>query len=339
MEVKMKYPIKTFSSLLVMIFLLACGQGQKKGTQPIKIDGSSTVFPITEAVAEDFQKENRGLRVTVGVSGTGGGFKKFCGGETDISDASRPIQPTEVDMCQTQKVNYIELPVAYDGIAVMVHPQNDWCDSLTVKELKRIWQPSAREKIKKWSDIRKNWPDKPINLYGPGVDSGTFDYFTESVIGEAGKSRGDYTASEDDNVLVQGISSDPNALGFFGLAYYEENKNKLKVVPITDNNPKNGKGAISPSLSTVKEGTYQPLSRPLFIYVSKKSAQRSEVQKFIKFYLNHAGTLAKEVGFVPLTDNLYKLAEKRFKNRVTGSMFDKGKRQSNISLEELLSKK
>jgi phosphate transport system substrate-binding protein len=322
--------------VITSLLFSSCGQGQKEGTSRIKIDGSSTVYPITEAIAEEFQKENRGLRVTVGVSGTGGGFKKFCQEETDINDASRPIQPTEVEECQKSKVKYIELPVALDGIAVLVHPDNDWCDSLTVEELKKIWRPGAQDKIDNWSQIRPEWPDKPLNLYGPGIDSGTFDYFTQVITGEAGASRGDYTASEDDNVLVQGISSDKNALGFFGLAYYEENKDKLKVVPVHDNNPDNGKGAIKPSLETVKNGTYQPLSRPLFIYVRKKAAERMEVEKFINFYIDEGGALAREVGYVPLSDNVQKLVQDRFKQRTTGSMFKEGEQEVDVSLQELL---
>src|SRR3989344_376502 len=230
----------------------------------VKIDGSSTVYPITEAVAEEFQKAEKGkIKVTVGISGTGGGFKKFCNGEIDISDASRPIKPSEVELCKKNSIEYIELPVAYDGLAVMVNPKNNWVDYLTAKELKKIWEPAAQGKITKWNQIRANWPDKEIHLFGPGVDSGTFDYFTEAINGKGGASRGDYTASEDDNVLVEGVSNDQGALGYFGLAYYEQNREKLKVVPIDDGNSTNGNGPITPSMATVMDSTYQPLARPI----------------------------------------------------------------------------
>ena len=240
----------------------------------INVDGSSTVFPITEAVAEEFQIEHKDIMVTVGISGTGGGFKKFGRGETDISDASRPIKASEADLCVQNGIEYIELPVAYDGLAVMVNPKNDWVDYLTVKELKKLWEPEAQKTITKWNQIRPEWPDKEIHLYGPGVDSGTFDYFTEAINGKSGASRGDFTASEDDNVLVQGIATDKYALGFFGLAYYEHNKDKLKLVPIDDEKDDNGKGSILPSMETVNNSTYQPLARPIFIYVSKSPGTR-----------------------------------------------------------------
>jgi phosphate transport system substrate-binding protein len=304
----------------------------------IKIDGSSTVFPITEAVAEEFQKINRDAKVTVGISGTGGGFKKFCGAEIDISDASRPIKASEVDQCAKNKVQYIELPIAYDGIAVLVNPKNNWVDHLTVKELKKIWEPEAQGKIKKWNQIRPTWPDKEIHLFGPGVDSGTFDYFTEAIVGKTGASRGDYTASEDDNVLVQGIATDPLALGFFGVSYYDTNKDRLKLVPIDDENDANGKGPILPDYDNVVKGTYQPLARPIFIYVSKTSAEKPEIRQFVDFYLKNGAALSKEVGYIALPENAYPLAQKRFEKRVVGSVFGSKDAHVGVKIEDLIQK-
>lgn len=307
-------------------------------TGSILIDGSSTVYPISEAMAEEFQKKHPGVRITVGISGTGGGFKKFCNREIDIADASRPIKSSEMEQCQKNGVEYIELPIAYDGLAVVVNPQNDWVDYMTVEELKKIWEPDAQGKITHWNHVRPNWPNKPINLYGPGVDSGTYDYFTEAIVGKSGSSRGDFLASEDDNVLVHGVATDPLALGYFGLAYYEENKDKLKIVPIDDGNPDNGAGPITPTMETVSKGTYQPLSRPLFIYISKAAADRPEVKAFVRFYLDYqnAGTLIKEVGYIPLPAEVYKLALERFEKGKTGSIFGGKGAQPGITLEELL---
>ncbi|NIA06649.1 MAG: phosphate ABC transporter substrate-binding protein PstS family protein [Actinobacteria bacterium] len=301
-------------------------EGMLAGT--VQVDGSSTVFPITEAVAEEFQKVHRRVRVTVGISGTGGGFKKFCIGETDINDASRPIKLTEIAKASENNISFIELPVAFDGISVLVNPQNHFVDFLTVEELRKIWQPGST--VKKWSDVRPNWPDWPITLYGPGTDSGTFDYFTKAINGKEQACRPDFTASEDDNVLVQGIAGDKNALGFFGYAYYAENRSILKVVPI-----QTAKGPIAPSEVTINNGTYQPLSRPIFIYISKQSAERLEVDKFVKFYLQNAPTLTKEVGYVPLPAKIYQSALRRFEQRKTGSVFSGGATVG-LSLKELL---
>ncbi len=303
----------------------------------IKIDGSSTVYPITEAVAEEFQKKDRAVRITVGISGTGGGFKKFCGGETDLADASRPIKATEVKQCLDKKVEYIELPVAFDGLAVMVNPKNTWATSMTVKELQKLWEPAAQGKITRWSQVRPGWPDKEIRLFGPGVDSGTYDYFTEAVVGKEHASRGDYTASEDDNVLVQGVTGDPLALGFFGVAYYDSNKARLKLVAIDDENPKNGAGPILPTADTIKNGTYQPLSRPIFVYVNKKALDRSEVADLVKFYLTAGRELVNEVGYIPLPDKVYELALKRVETRTVGSVFGGKGSQVGVTLESLLS--
>jgi phosphate transport system substrate-binding protein len=305
----------------------------------ITADGSSTVYPITEAVAEEFQKQHRGVRVTVGISGTGGGFKKFCVGETDLSDASRPIKPSEVELCGKNGIAYIELPVAFDGLAVVVHPSNAWASSMTVQELKRIWEPSAQGTVTRWSQIRPGWPDKEIHLFGPGVDSGTYDYFTEAVVGKQGASRGDYTSSEDDNVLVQGVATNPLALGYFGMAYYEANQDKLKVVPIDDENPGNGAGPILPTYENVVKGTYQPLARPIFIYVSRKAANRPEVQNFVKFYLTEGPSLVKEVGYIGLPDKAYELAMARFEQRRTGTVFGGKGAQVGVKIEELLAQR
>ncbi len=297
----------------------------------ITIDGSSTVFPISEAVAEEFQKQYPGVKVTVGISGTGGGFKKFCNKETDISDASRPIKDSELQTCQQNGVEFIELPVAFDGLAVVVNPQNDWVDQLTVEELKKIWAPEAQGVITRWNQIRPEWPDAPLNLYGAGTDSGTFDYFTEAIVGKSGASRGDYTASEDDNVLVQGVAGDVNALGYFGLAYAVENEGRVKLVPIV--NPKTGE-AVIPSLETVNKGQYVPLSRPIFIYVALTAAERPEVDAFVRFYLEHAAELSAEVGYVPLPDEAYRLAAARFDQRKTGSVFQGV--EVGVSIEDIL---
>ncbi len=296
----------------------------------IKVDGSSTVYPITEAVAEEFQKANPNVKVVVGISGTGGGFKKFCAGETDISNASRPITAAEMDACQKSGIEYIELPVAYDGIVVVVNPQNNWVACITVSELKKIWEPDAQGKITRWNQVRPDWPDHPLSLYGPGTDSGTFDYFTEAIVGKAKASRGDYTASEDDNVLVQGVANDKYALGYFGLAYYIENQEKLRALEID-----NGKGCVAPSEETVRNGTYQPLSRPLFIYVNRKAADRPEVAAFVRFYLTQGPALVKQVGYVPLSDTVYSLALQRFEARKVGTVF-KGEPQVGVSIEALL---
>lgn len=297
----------------------------------IKIDGSSTVYPITEAVAEEFQKAKRGaVKVTVGISGTGGGFKKFTRGEIDISDASRPITKGEIDTCKQGGIEYIELPVAYDGIAVMVNPKNNWVTSMTPTDLKKIWEPAAQAKILKWNQLNPSWPDAGLKLYGPGVDSGTFDYFTEAIVGKSRASRGDFTASEDDNVLVQGIANDRGSLGFFGFAYYAENTDKLKIVPIDG-----GKGAITPSEKTIMDGTYSPLSRPIFIYVNKKSAEKPEVKEFVEFYLKNAPNLVKQVKYVPLPERAYKLAEERFAKRVLGTVFG-GEPKIGMKIEDLL---
>lgn len=333
----MKHQLLTI--LAATSLLAACGGNKGSGgggDKRIAVDGSSTVYPITEAVAEEFQAKGV-AQVAIGVSGTGGGFKKFCKEETAVSGASRPIKPTEVEMCGKAGVDYIELPVAYDGLAVVVHPDASWVDSMTVDELEKLWSPAAQGTVMKWSDVREGWPDEEIHLFGPGVDSGTYDYFTAAVVGEEHASRGDFTSSEDDNVLVQGVSTDKNSLGFFGFAYYAENKDKLKLLPIDDGNAENGDGPIAPSLETVADGTYQPLSRPIFIYVSKKAVEREEVDTFIDFYLENAAALSKEVGYIPLPDKAYTLVQKRFDDRVVGSVFGGGGSKVGVGVEALLS--
>ncbi len=293
----------------------------------VSVDGSSTVYPITQAVAEDFQATHPGVFVTVGISGTGGGFKKFLAKETDINDASRPIKPQELQRAQEQGIEFLELPIAYDGITVVVNPQNDWVDHLTLEELRRIWAPESS--VRTWKDVRPQWPNRPIKLYGPGTDSGTFDYFTEAVMGKSGASRSDYQASEDDNVLVRGVATDRDALGYFGYSYYEENKDQLKAVPIDA-----GQGPVAPSPETIKTGRYVPLSRPLFIYVSLPALQREEVVQFVEFYLEEVPRLAQEVGYIPLSANIYSLVRQRFQQRRTGTLFQD--HSGPVDLEKLL---
>lgn len=304
--------------------------GGAGGAKRVRLDGSSTVFPISEAIAEEFQKTHQNVRVTVGVSGTGGGFKKFGVGETDLNNASRPIKPKEESKAKSNQIEYIELPVAYDGISVVIHPKNKFVDELTVAELTRIWEPDS--KVSKWSDVRDGWPNQPIELYGPGPDSGTFDYFTEAVNGKSQRCRSDFTASENDNVIVNGVSGDENSLGFFGYAYYKENQSKVRVVPI--NNA--GAGAIVPAEKTINDGTYTPLSRPVFIYVSVPAAERPEVQDFVRFYLQNAAKLVQEVGYVALPERAYELALERFDKRITGSAFRHA--EAGVDIVELLEK-
>lgn len=293
-------------SLLITLILTSCGGGSQGSSEmegSISIDGSSTVYPISEAVAEEYLTVNPKARITVGESGTGGGFKKFARGESDINDASRTIKESEIKLCKENNIEYVELLIAFDGMVVVVHPSNTWAKEMTVEELKKLWEPAAQNTITRWNQIRPEWPNQEIHLYGPGTASGTFDYFTEAIVGEAKSSRGDYTASEDDNVLVQGVSGDKNALGFFGLSYYENNKAKLKLVAIDDQKDENGAGAVLPSLETVKNKTYSPLSRPLLIYVNNVAAERPLVQDFITFYLDNVSPLATEVGYIPLGDD------------------------------------
>jgi len=303
------------------------------GADVVKIDGSSTVYPTTEAVAEEFQKAKAGnVKVTVGISGTGGGFKKFCRGEIDVADASRPILKEEMDLARRNGIEYIELPICFDALTVAVHPENDWVDAITVDELKRIWQPSAQGNVTRWNQIRPEWPDEELALFGAGSDSGTFDYFTEAVVGKAKSSRGDYTASEDDNILVKGIAGNQHALGYLPFAYYSPNSDKLKALAIDWE--KGERGAVPPSLENVLAGTYNPLSRPLFIYVSLKSAERPAVKEFVTFYLRSAKELSAEVHYLPLPDRAYEMGLERFAALKTGSGFG-GVPEVGLPVEEI----
>ena len=274
--------------------IVACGGSD----DTIRIDGSSTVFPITEAVAEEFSKANSGVNLLVGASGTGGGFERFVRGNTDINDASRPIESLEADKASENGIDFLELPIAIDGLSVMVNPENEFVACLTVEELKRIWEPGSE--IDSWRDVRPEWPDQKLRLYGPDTDSGTFDYFTEVIVGESRASRADYTASADDNVLVRGVSGDRRALGYFGYAFFVENVEDLKLVAVDS-----GDGCVLPTPETIQDGTYTPLSRPLFIYVSKQSLERPGVKAFVEFYLANAAALAAEVGYLGLTSSEY----------------------------------
>ena len=298
----------------------------------INVDGSSTVFPITEAMAEEFGHATDGnVRITVGVSGTGGGFKKFCAGETHISDASRPIKQSEVDLCAENGIEYIELPVAIDGLSVMVNPANDFVECMTVDELYTVWAPEAEGIVMKWNQVRAGWPDEDIRLYAPGVDSGTFDYFTETVNGESQASRGDFLPSEDDNVLVTGIAGDRGALGYFGYAYYAENADRLKLVAIDG-----GEGCVTPTDDTINNGTYSPLSRPLFIYVAADALNQPHVKAFIEFYLDVANrSFISETGYIPFPDTIYSLAMNKFQSGTTGPAFGGDNRMSG-TVEEVL---
>ncbi len=316
----------------------ACGgktDSGSTGSAVIKIDGSSTVFPITEAVAEEFQKEKQGkVNVTVGISGTGGGFKKFVRGEIDVADASRPILTDEMAQAKANGIEYIELPIAFDALTVVVSNQNTWVTSITVAELKKIWEPEAQGKITNWNQIRPEWPNEKIALFGAGADSGTFDYFTEAIVGKPKASRGDYTASEDDNVLVQGVEGNKYALGYIPYAYYAPHSSRMKAVGIEWEKNK-VKGPIMPSPENVLAGTYNPLSRPLFIYVSRKSVDKPAVKDFVEFYLKNVGSLAKEVKYLPLPDNAYQMATERFRTMQTGTGFA-GIPEVGLPVEEIL---
>ena len=303
----------------------------------IKIDGSSTVFPITEAVAEEFQKEKQGkVHVTVGISGTGGGFKKFVRGEIDIADASRPILKEEMDQARANGIEYIELPIAFDALTVVVNTQNTWVDHMTVAELKKIWEPDAQGKITHWNQLRPQWPNEKLALFGAGADSGTFDYFTEAIAGKAKASRGDYTASEDDNVLVQGVEGNKFALGYIPYAYFAPHSNRMKAVPIQWEKNK-VQEPVPPSPENVLAGTYNPLSRPLFLYVSRKSMDKPAVKEFVEFYLKNVGTLAREVKYLPLPATAYQLATERVRTMQTGTGFA-GVPEVGLPVEEILSR-
>ena len=312
---------------------LLAGVSLTAQAQLIKLDGSSTVYPIAEAVAEEFQKAKKGaIRVTVGISGTGGGFKKFCRGETDISNASRPITKSEMKDCSAAGITYLEMPVAYDALTVVINPKNNFLKSATVADLKKLWEPGAQGKVTRWNQVNPAWPDAPVKLFGAGADSGTFEYFTEAIVGKAKSSRGDYTASEDDNVLVQGVSRDLNAIGYFGYAYYAENRDKLKALPIV--NEKLGK-PVEPSGESVVNGTYQPLSRPIFIYVNARSAGKPEVKEFLAYFNKNADKLVKEVKYVPLPAKAYSYNLDTLGRMRIGTKFG-GENKVGLTIEELM---
>jgi phosphate transport system substrate-binding protein len=321
------------ATLLATALALMAGSASAQHTV-IQTDGSSTVFPVTEAMAEEFQKINKAVKVVVGLSGTGGGFKKFCRGETDISNASRPITDKERAECKKAGVEFIELPIALDALAVLVNPKNNWVTDLTVAELKMMWEPAAQGKIMNWKQIRPSFPDRPLKLFGAGTDSGTYDYFTAAIVGKEHSSRGDFTGSEDDNVLVQGIAGDINAIGFFGLAYYLHNKDKLKPVAIKATPDAK---AVLPSIENARSGIYQPLSRPIFIYVNKNKVDANpSIARFVEFYLDKkvASKLVLEVGYVPLPDHAYDVFLQRFKARQLGTAFHGSK--IGVSIDDLL---
>ncbi len=300
----------------------------------VQIDGSSTVYPIMEAVAEDYQAATGGrTRVTVGVSGTGGGFKKFCRGELDIADASRPIQRAEMDTCAQAGIKYYEIPIAYDALTVVVNPVNPLA-SISIAELKAMWAPEAQGKVTRWNQVNPEWPDAELKLYGAGSDSGTFDYFTEAVVGKAKSSRGDYTASEDDNVLVQGIAQDVNALGYFGYAYYAENQDKLKALAVQG---APDKAAVLPGRDSVIGGTYMPLSRPLFVYVSETAMARPEVDAFVEYLFEHVAILADETRYVPLPADAYVTIERHVEQGKLGTVF-KGEPATAVTIDDLLAR-
>ena len=297
----------------------------------VKIDGSSTVYPVTEAVAEEFQKaEKNAIKVTVGISGTGGGFKKFCRGETDISGASRPILKSEMEQCAKEGITYYELPVAFDALTVVVNKGNTWAKSMTIADLKKIWSPDAQGRVNNWNQVKAGYPNQKMMLFGPGTDSGTFDYFTEAVNGKSKASRTDYSASEDDNTLVQGVENNKGGLGYFGFAYYSAHKDKLTAVAIDG-----GKGPVEPTIANVLNGSYTPLSRPLFIYVKLDAAARPEVQEFVRFSLTKGAALVQEVGYIPLPASAYPLVLKHFEQRKTGSVFN-GVPKVGVTIEQLL---
>lgn len=321
------------TAALVPVMALGACKDNNSEEAAIAVDGSSTVYPITEAVAEEFGIAT-GHRVNIGVSGTGGGFKKFCRGEIDVTGASRPVSAEEIEMCDEAGVDFIEVPIAYDGISVVVNPKNDFVDAMTVAELNKIWVPEAEGKILRWSQVRDGWPDKKIGLYGAGIASGTYDYFTQAIVGQEHSSRGDFTSSEDDNVLVQGVAGDPNALGFFGFAYYEQNKDRLKAIGIKVDAEAE---AVLPTLKTINNATYQPLTRPLFVYVSAQAAeQKPPVAAFIDFFLNESTEYIEYTGFIPLPEQTYKKLSARFAARKTGSIFGSGGSKVGVSVMEML---
>ncbi len=321
--------------MAIATMLSSCSGGVNSQQNPaIGIDGSSTVYPITQTIVEDFKANKaNNTDIKVDFSGTGGGFKKFCAGQIEISNASRPISSAEMAACKQAGVAYIELPIAFDALTVVVNPNNDWLDSITLEELNKMWSPAAEKTVTRWNQVNGSLPDRPLNLYAPGKDSGTYDYFTEAVVGDSGASRTDYLASEDDNIIVQGVKQDPNALGYLGLSYYEANQNELKALAINS-----GNGAVLPSRTTVEAGEYQPLSRPLFIYVNSSAAQKNaDLQEFVEFYLEKVPEVTNQVGYIPLPEDGYQLTKIHFQRGKVGTVFE-GKSALNLTIGELLRK-
>ena len=303
------------------------------GDSLIRIDGSSTVFPLTDEIVSElkFEKGEDAPKISVEFSGTGGGFKKFCAGETDINNASRPILKAEMETCKANGVEYIEIPVAFDALTVVVNPENNWVDSITVEELKTMWEPAAEGTITQWNQVRGDWPDRPLNLHGADVESGTYDYFTEAIVGESKASRSDYTDQVDDDLIVRAVRQDSDALGFFGYVYFDENRRQLKAVAVDA-----GNGPILPSKETVQSGEYQPLTRPLFIYVSADAADSNpDLSAFVEYYLNNVRFLTEVVGYVPLPNEAYNLAFDHFTNKRIGTAFG-GEAPTNLTIEELV---
>lgn len=323
---------------MAVAVLLTQSSCSKRRQGAIRIDGSSTVFLISQAVAEDFSRATNS-RVAVAGSGTGAGFKKFCRGDLQITGASRPIKQSEIDDCKKAGIDFVELPVAYDGLAVVVNLKNDWLSDITVAELKRMWEPDAQGKITNWNQIRAGFPDRTLRLFGAGSDSGTFDYFTHAINGKERACRGDYNASENDNQLVQGITMDDNAIGYFGFAYYEANKDQLKLIGIDDGIAENGTEAVLPTVETIASGAYTPLSRPIFIYVAAEALSTPHVMNFCTYYIEHAATLAREVGYVPLQAHTYATIMARLRGHVTGSVYDGKSPEHGVSLDQLLAPK
>lgn len=326
------------SGIALMLSLAGCGpsdaQSDGRLSGSVRVNGSSTVFPLTEAVAEEFMRAHNGVQITVGESGTGGGFAKFLRGETDINDASRPITAEERQQATAKEIDFVEVPVGYDGIAVVAHPDVDWAECLTVDELRRIWTPDSN--ITSWSQVREGFPDVPLPLYGPGTASGTYDYFTEAIVGESGASRSDFNPSEDDNVLVQGVQGTTGALGYFGYAYYTNNADQLTLLGVDPDSLGSGAPCTTPTPSTIQSGTYTPLSRPLFMYIRQDALQRDPVNRFVNFYLSNAGALARAVGYVGLSEDAYDLARQRVQTPITGTLFGRNTVTAGANVERVL---
>jgi phosphate transport system substrate-binding protein len=319
-----------FLNMGLTLLLLSCAPVEKK--EDIQIDGSSTAYPITKAIADSYKGENKdATNIDVQFSGTSSGFQKFCEGKTEITGASRPIEKPEIELCNNNKIRFVELPIAFDALTIVVNPANNWVQSLTVEELRKMWEPTAEGKVKRWNQINPSFPDQPLNLYGAGEKSGTFDYFTEAVIGTERASRSDYVRTEDDEITVRGVGQDPNALGYFGFAYYKANENKLKAVPIDG-----GKGPVLPAQETVERAEYQPLSRPLFIYVNLEAAQNNpELKQFVEYYLKQAPSIVSQVGYIPLPAEGYHLAKVTWQKGEVGTVFE-GKPQIGLTIGELM---